>query len=90
MSHKWVFDEGNARVVTEDDSENVFYTHELECPEYVIEKIVALHNEDVNDFYKLGPEGSIDMYLLDEGECSQEDREIIVEQIYAYYQNQLK
>lgn len=90
MSHRWVFDGGNARVVTEDDSENVFYTHELECPEHVIEKIVALHNEDVNDFSKLGSEGSIDMYLLDECECSQEDREIIVEQIYVYYQSQLK
>jgi len=63
------------RVVLEDDSKNVFYTRDLTCPTIVVENVVKMHN-DGQDLR------AIDEYLLNEGLCTQEDREIIVEGIY--------
>lgn len=80
---KWHFDKDENEVATENNV-TVFYTDELECPNSVIEKIVDLHNnsEEGNDL--IGSGGIIDEYLLDEAECTQEDREIICDEIYNY------
>ena len=63
------------RVVLEDDSKNVFYTRDLTCPTIVVENVVKMHNEGADIM-------EIDAYLLNEGLCTQDDREIIVEGIY--------
>lgn len=82
---RWVFDKANSRVVTEDDSKNVFYTSYLSCPESVIQKVVDLHNNNiVFPDEPIGSNGYIDSYLLNCSECSQKDRERIVESIYIY------
>lgn len=78
----WVYDVDNARVVTTDDT-HVFYCDNLECPEVVIETVVSLYNFTQNNDY-IGSNGILDLYLLDEGLCTQEDREEIVEQIYDF------
>ncbi len=86
---KIVFDKVNARVVTEDDTTNVFYTNELTCPDSVIEHVVNLNNNNNNNTHRLntllGSNGEIDNYLLNCSECTQEDREIIVEALYVFY-----
>lgn len=87
-AQKWVFDVTNSRVVTEDDTVNIFYTDNLECSNKVIEKVVELHNKNVAE-YQLGSEGAIDQYLMDEEECSQEAREEIGEEIFANYYEKL-
>ncbi len=81
---KWVFDTLNNRIVVEDDSINVLYTDDLETPNKVFEKIVEIHNSDITA-NQLGSTGSIDEYLLDEGDCSEDDREFIVEELYINY-----
>jgi len=81
---KWVHDKGNARVVTEDDSELVFYTDTLTCPDEVIDEVVNIHNNNTSEWL-LNSDGKIDTYLLDEGECTQEDREEICEEIFLNY-----
>lgn len=79
---KIVYDKVNARVVLVDDSEVCFYTDkfkpntEYECSDKVIERVVEMFNNGD----KLS---KIDEYLLDEGECTQEAREIIVNGIYV-------
>lgn len=89
---KWVFDQGNSRIVTEDDTINVLYTdrdEELsECPDVVFETVVKLHNNNINGFH-LGSEGSIDLYLLNESLCSQEARELICEELFKNYYSKL-
>jgi len=80
---KWIFDSVNARVVTENDG-HIFYTDNLTCPDSVVEEVVRLHNENTNELPELGSEGIIDSYLLDEGQCTQEDREIITECIFTH------
>ena len=75
IGQKWVFDETNARVVSEDDSVNIFYTNDLYCPNSVVKKVVRLHNSGKGL-------KEIDEYLLDEEQCTTEDREHIVENIY--------
>jgi hypothetical protein len=82
---KWINDKINARVVTEDDTKSVFYTEELSCPEIVFDNVVELHNNNTEKLQEIGSTGIIDDYLLNENLCSQEDREVILEQIYLYY-----
>lgn len=80
---KLVFDKVNARVVTEDD-EQVFYTDEFvdgsdyECSDKVVDTVVQMFNEGKGLM-------EIDEYLLDEGECTQDAREVIVESLYFIY-----
>lgn len=80
---KLVHDITNARVVTEDD-EQVFYTDEFvdgsgyQCSDKVVQTVVDMFNEGKGLM-------EIDEYLLDEGECTQESREIIVESLYTLY-----
>jgi len=77
-----VFDKGNCRVVSEDDSINVFYTEDSEnpdndCPDEVVEVVVQMYNEG-KDL------GEIDEYLLD-ADCTQDAREIMVEALYPLF-----
>lgn len=77
-----VFDKGNCRVVSEDDSINVFYTVDTEnpdndCPNEVVEVVVQMYNEG-KDL------GEIDEYLLD-ADCTQDAREIMVEALYPLF-----
>lgn len=71
---KLVFDKNNNRVVTESDDQ-VFYTDDFETTNKVIETVVNMFNEgkSLTD---------IDEYLLDESECTQDDREIIIEALF--------
>ena len=78
---KIIHDAVNARVVTEDDSVNLFYTDELECGDEIVDDVVKLLNEGVFTNDIIGSEGSVDEYLLN-APCSQEDRECIVEQLF--------
>lgn len=80
---KLVFDKVNNRVVTEDDSKNAFYTDEFDtddcyCEDEVVNNVVKMFNEG-KDLME------IDAYLLDEGKCTQEAREEIVEGLFLIY-----
>lgn len=83
---KIVYDKVNARVVSEDDSRNVFYINDLDlsCPEEVIERVVEIFNSVGEGEEYVGSSSDIDDYLLDECRCTQEDREHIVESIYKF------
>jgi len=77
-----VFDKVNSRVVSEDDSINVFYTVDTEnpdndCPDEVVEVVVQMYNEGKELM-------EIDEYLLD-ADCTQDAREIMVEALYPLY-----
>lgn len=54
----------------------------------VIDNVVNIWNKTGN-ISCLGSEGELDKYLLDEGKCYQEEREIIVESLYKYYDDKL-
>ncbi len=75
--------DGYNRVEDEDGTE-VFSTEDMYCTEDLD------HNEsntidDVVNMYNDGKSlEEIDEFLLDDGRCTQEDREIITEGIYAY------
>ena len=81
---KLVFDKVNNRVLLEDDSKNAFYTDEFikdsdfECSDEVVEKVVKMFNSGKKLM-------DIDYYLLDEGQCTQDAREVIVEGLYLIY-----
>lgn len=79
MKPKIVFDKVNARVVSEDDTINIFYTTDIDndCPDEVVEVIVGMYNEG-KDL------GEIDEYLLD-ADCTQDAREIILEGLYPLF-----
>jgi hypothetical protein len=83
---KWSYDKEEKEVVTENNI-TVFFTNELECPDIVIETVIELHNCNTFNEDLVGSGGRIDNYLLDEGECTQEDREIICEEIYKFLQS---
>jgi hypothetical protein len=77
---KIVHDKTNARVILNDDSRAAFYTdkfntEEYHCSDKVVDTVVEMFNDgkDLID---------IDEYLLDEGECTQEAREVIVEGLF--------
>lgn len=85
---KWVLSDD--RVVTEDDSTNVFYVRKdlADCPIEVIQKVVDIHNNDIFGWH-VGSEGAIDDYLLNEEKCTQEHREFICEEIFKNYYKKL-
>ena len=82
---KWVFDSVNGRVVTEDDSINVFYTDKLTCPDEVVQEVVDIFNNSTQDCV-IGSGGDVDIYLLD-APCSTEDRELIIQEISLNFYN---
>jgi len=52
----------------------------------VVDNVVSTWNK-VGNITALGSEGALDQYLLDEGNFSQEEREIITEGLYNYATN---
>ncbi len=91
MKQKLVFDKLNARVVSEDDSVIAFYTDELGCPVEVVKNVVKLFNDCLENGEQItGSEGKVDLYLLNESECSQDDRETIIDclNIYLFPENE--
>lgn len=80
---KMVYDFEGSRVTSEDGIIHFFDTHELSCPDFVIENVVNLFNE-TNEECPIGSGSKIDDYLLNEEHTSTEDREIIVEGIANY------
>ena len=48
----------------------------------VIDNVVRLLNENILSDDIIGSMGCVDDYLLNEGDCTQEDREIICEQLF--------
>lgn len=84
--NQFVFDEVNNRVVTADDTTNVFYTDKLTCNNDVIQDVVDILNNPQQD-EMIGSGGEIDDYLLD-APCTTEDKEHICEALYLYYTHQ--
>lgn len=82
---KWKFDKENKQVIDE-NGKLIFKTDELTCPDFVIEEVAKRFNR-IKQRYVLGSNGYIDKYLLWEGDCSSEDRELITEQIAENYYN---
>lgn len=79
---KLVHDKVNARVVSEDDGINAFYTTDNEnedndCPEDVVDEVVKMFNEGKTLM-------DIDTYLLD-AMCTQDAREIMIEGLYPIF-----
>ena len=81
---KIVYDIDNDRVVSEDESNLVFHTLPLSCPDEVIYKVVEIFNEVDGDEEYVGSSSELDDYLLDEYRCTQDDREFIIESIYKF------
>ena len=80
MDNKWVFDELNCRVVSEDDSINLFYTNELTCSNETIQYIVNFLNT-LNYNHLIDNADLILTYLL-YVDCTTEDMEFISNTIY--------
>ena len=87
---KLVFDEVNARVIVEGDTDVAFYTDKFTdnsfdvnnnffCEDHVVPKVIEMFNEENSDL------ATIDDYLLDESGCSQEVRERIVEGLFLIF-----
>lgn len=85
------FDEGNSRILSKNTDVNILYTDSLfednwEFGKYVLRKVVEIVNEHLGNPDSLfGPDGHLDLYLLDEPHTSQEDREEILESVYNYF-----
>lgn len=80
----WIYMDGYYKVVTVSTNDLVFSTKKLDCikngNEDMIDNIISIHNNNgIEDIM------SIDDYLLDELNCSQEDREYIMEECYNNY-----
>ena len=50
----------------------------------VVDNVVNIWNKTGQAEGVLWSDGELDEYLLDEGECTQEEREVIVEALYDY------
>ena len=50
----------------------------------VIDNVVNIWNETGSAETNLFSGGNVDDYLLDEGDCTQDEREVIVESLYDY------
>ena len=53
----------------------------------VIDNVVNIWNKNPTINANLGSRGALDKYLLNEGKCTQEEREIITESLYSYHIN---
>jgi hypothetical protein len=62
-------------------AEYVDHTH---IKDSVLGNVQEIWNKSGEAGENLGSEGELDEYLLDEGECTQEEREIIVESLYSH------
>ncbi len=81
MNKVIVFDKGNCRVVSQDDSIQVFYTDNKDpddnCPDEIVEVVVKMYNEGKTL-------AEIDEYLLN-AECTQDARETVMEGLFPLY-----
>ncbi len=55
--------------------------------EKVVDNIVRIWNKTGKSSGNLWSDGDLDEYLLNEGDCTQEEREIIVESLYQHAKN---
>jgi len=83
-----IYDDINTRVVLEDDSEVAFYTNTFNsedeyCSDKVVNNVINMYNNK-NSSKNILIE--IDAYLLDENECTQDSREIIMEGLFLLIQ----
>jgi len=81
---KLIHDKGNSRVILEDDSVNVLYTHDLVGDEYASDKTIDTVVNMLNEDKSLN---EIDEFLLNDTECTQEAREIIIEELTKFLGN---
>lgn len=56
----------------------------VKCPLSVLSNVIAIWNATMNSSWYSSTLVDIDTYLLDEGNCSQEDREEITETLFDY------
>jgi hypothetical protein len=54
----------------------------------VIDNVVNIWNKLTDTDNMVGQGSNLDNYLLNEGKCTQEEREIIIESLYDYMTNQ--
>lgn len=71
----WIFDKENNRIITENDNVNIWYLDEYDCPNYIFEHIVYLHNSFEDK--------EIDNFLL-YAPCTQDEREDMLYYINKY------
>ena len=60
------------------------YIDRTTMDESVVDKVVSIWNSTGKAIGNLWSDGKLDEYLLDEGKCTQEEREIITESLYQY------
>jgi hypothetical protein len=60
------------------------YIDRTTMDESVVDNVVNIWNITGNAVGNLWSDGKLDEYLLDEGKCTQEEREIITESLYKY------
>ena len=80
---KLYFDNGRNGIY-DTNNKLVLLADNLTCPAFVLEEVAERFNNTPEGRSILGPDGTVDMYLLDEPQCTQDDREAIVEAIYEY------
>jgi|TARA_R110000851_G_scaffold196444_3_gene347427 hypothetical protein len=66
------------------DVDLVKYVDRITMDDAVIDNVVSIWNETGEAVGNLGSGGKLDEYLLDEGRCTQEERETICESLYKY------
>lgn len=68
------------------DDDLIEYVHRTTMDELVINKVVEIWNTTGEAIHNLwsGSDGKVDEYLLHEGKCTQEEREVIVESLYQH------
>ena len=60
------------------------YIDRTTMDESVVDNVVNIWNRTGNAVGNLWSDGELDEYLLDEGKCTQEEREIITESLYKH------
>jgi hypothetical protein len=60
------------------------YIDRTTMDESVVDNVVNIWNSTGNAVGNLWSDGKLDEYLLDEGKCTQEEREIITGSLYKY------
>jgi hypothetical protein len=66
------------------DKDIIEYTGRYTMIDEVIDNVVNIWNKTGKIDLNLGPDGELDKYLLDEENCTQDEREIIVKSLFDY------
>ena len=66
------------------DDDLIPYVNRTTMVESVVDNVVSIWNKTKTVDGNLGSDGKLDEYLLNEGNCTQEERELIVESLYQY------